>query len=319
MNFAGVTAPAKGSFPVQASYLAGRYGMDAIWLAACAAVGWGVADYFGGASRGRTSVLVVVAVSEGLGLCLLIPVLIARGGPLPASPRLLLAALAGAAVTLELSLIYLALSRGEGFITASVGALGAAAAATAGLIGGDTLDGPVAAGMACALVGGGVTAWTPGGRSRGGGRLRSAALCAGAASAVAVMLISFRAAGRLDPYWATAVEHASTALCAVLIACAASRRSRRRPQSGPRRRRLPEVTQVPGLALVAFAGVAGDLAYAGASQHGALSVVSAVSSLYPVTTIALGVAIQRQRPNRIQVTGIILALVGAAVLGSATG
>jgi drug/metabolite transporter (DMT)-like permease len=270
-------------------------------------------------------------VSEGLGLCLLIPVLIARGGPLPASPRLLLAALAGAAVTVELSLIYLALSRGEGFITASVGALGAAAAATAGLIGGDTLDLPVAAGMACALVGGGVTAWTPGGGVRGGGRLRSAALCAGAASAVAVMLISFRGAGRLDPYWATAVEHASTALCAVLIACVASRRSSRRsrtrphsgprtrPQSGPRRRLLPEVTQVPGLALVAFAGVAGDLAYAGASQHGALSVVSAVSSLYPVTTIALGVAIQRQRPNRMQVAGIILALLGAAVLGAATG
>jgi drug/metabolite transporter (DMT)-like permease len=268
-------------------------------------------------------VLVVVAVSEGLGLCLLIPVLIARGVPLPASPRLLLAALAGAAVTVELSLIYLALSRGEGFITASVGALGAAAAATAGLIGGDTLDLPVAAGMACALVGGGVTAWTPGGRGRRGGRLRSAVLCAGAASAVAVMLISFRAAGQLDPYWATAVEHASTALCAVLIACAGSRGSRRRPpqrpQSGPRRRRLPELTQVPGLALVAFAGVAGDLAYAGASQHGALSVVSAVSSLYPVTTIALGVAIQRQRPNRMQVAGIILALAGAAVLGSATG
>jgi drug/metabolite transporter (DMT)-like permease len=309
--------------------------MEAIWLAACAAVGWGAADYFGGASRGRTSVLVVVAVSEGLGLCLLIPVLIARGGPLPASPRLLLAALAGAAVTVELSLIYLALSRGEGFITASVGALGAAAAATAGLIGGDTLDLPVAAGMACALVGGGVTAWTPGGRVRGGGRLRSAALCAGAAAAVAVMLISFRGAGQLDPYWATAVEHASTALCAVLIACVASRRpgtrsesgsrtrpqsgSRIRPPSGSRTRLLPEMTQVPGLALVAFAGVAGDLAYAGASQHGALSVVSAVSSLYPVTTIALGVALQRQRPNRIQVAGIVLALLGAAVLGTATG
>jgi drug/metabolite transporter (DMT)-like permease len=266
-------------------------------------------------------VLVVVAVSEGLGLCLLIPVLIARGGPLPASPRLLLAALAGAAVTVELSLIYLALSRGEGFITASVGALGAAAAATAGLIGGDTLDGAVAAGMACALVGGGVTAWTPGGGGRGGGRRRSAALCAGAAAAVAVMLISFRAAGRLDPYWATAVEHASTGLCAVLIACAASRGSRRwrADLRQPDRRRLPEVTQLPGLALVAFAGVAGDLAYAVASQHGALSVVSAVSSLYPVTTIALGVAIQRQRPNRIQLVGIFLALLGAAVLGSATG
>ena len=76
---------------------------------------------------------------------------------------------------------------------------------------------------------------------------------------------------------------------------------------------------MPGLALVALAGVVGDLAYASASQHGTLSVVSAVSSLYPVTTIALGVALQRQRPNRMQVAGIILALLGAAVLGTATG
>jgi drug/metabolite transporter (DMT)-like permease len=36
-----------------------------------------------------------------------------------------------------------------------------------------------------------------------------------------------------------------------------------------------------------------------------------------VTTIALGVAIQRQRPNPIQVAGITVALIGAAVLGSA--
>jgi drug/metabolite transporter (DMT)-like permease len=285
--------------------------MDAIWLAAGAAAAWGAADYFGGASRGRTPVFVVVAVSESIGLCLLIPVLMARGVPPPASPRLLLAAVAGAGVTVELGLIYLALSRGEGFVTASVGALGAAVAATAGLIGGDPLDALVAAGLACALLGGGVSAWTPGGRSRGGGPLRSAGLCAGAAAGVAVMLISFRAAGQVDPYWATAVEHASTALCAVLIELAASRRLSRR--------RLPRPMQFLGLAVVGLAGVAGDLAYASASQHGALSVVSAISSLYPVTTIALGIAVQRQRPNRIQVAGIILALAGAAVLGSATG
>jgi drug/metabolite transporter (DMT)-like permease len=285
--------------------------MDTIWLAAGAAAAWGAADYFGGASRGRTPVFVVVAVSELLGLCLLIPVLVARGVPLPTSPRLLLAVVAGAGVTIELGLIYLALSRGEGFITASVGALGAAAAATVGLIGGDPLDALVAAGLACALVGGGVSAWTSGGGSPGSGPLRSAALCAGAAAGVVTMLISFRAAGRLDPYWATAVEHASTALCAILIELVAGRR--------PWRQRLPQVTQVPGLALAASGGAAGDLAYALASQHGALSVVAAVSSLYPVTTIALGITIQRQRLSRIQVAGIALALIGAAVLGSATG
>lgn len=285
--------------------------MDEIWLGALAAAGWGAADYFGGASGGRTPVFVVVAVSELLGLGLLIPVLVARGVPPPPAVPLLLAAVAGAAVTAELGLIYLALSRGEGFITAPVSALGAAAAATAGLISGDPLDALVAAGLACALLGGGVSAWTS---DRGGRRmrpLRRAALCAGAAAGVATMLITLHAASRADPYWSTAVEHASTGLCAVLIELAAARR--------PRRDRLPPPSQLPVLALVAFAGTGGDLAYATASQHGALTVLSAVSSLYPVATIALGVVIQRLRPSRVQVAGIALALIGAAVLGSVTG
>jgi drug/metabolite transporter (DMT)-like permease len=295
---------------VQEETVAGRNGMGAIWLAAAASVAWGAADYLGGASRGRTPVLIVVAVSEFLGLCLLIPVLVARGVPFPVTPRLFLAVIAGAGVTVELGLIYLALSRGEGFITAAVGALGAAVAAVVGLVAGDPLDAVVAAGLACALVGGGVSAWTSDGGKRGTGPLHSAVLCAGAAAGVAVMLVSFRAAGRVDPYWATAVEHASTAVCAILIDVVASRRP-------PWGERLPRPTQVPGLTLVALAGVVGDLAYASASRHGTLSVVSAVSSLYPVATIALGVAIQRLRPNRVQIVGIILALVGAVVLGAA--
>jgi drug/metabolite transporter (DMT)-like permease len=282
--------------------------MDVIWLAATAALTWGAADYFGGASRGRTPVFMIVAVSELFGLCLLTPVLVARGIPPPASPHLLLAAVAGLGVTVELGLIYLALSRGEGFITAPVGALGAAVAATVGLLAGDPLDKFVAVGLACAVVGGGISAWTSDGSKRDGRPLRSAALCAGAAAGLAMAFITLHAASQVDPYWAVAVEHASTALSAVLVQLVVGGR--------PCRGWLPQVTQLPGLALVAFAGVAGDLAYAIASQHGALSVLSAVSSLYPVATIALGVAIQHQRPGRIQVAGIALALAGAVALGS---
>jgi drug/metabolite transporter (DMT)-like permease len=260
-------------------------------------------------------VFVVVAVSELLGLGLLIPVLLTRGAPPPTPACLLLAAVAGAAVTLELSLIYLALSRGEGFITAPVSALGAAAAATAGLIAGDPLGMLVAAGLVCALAGGGVSAYTSDGGKRHGGPLRGAALCAGAAAGVATMLITLHAASETDPYWATAVEHASTGLCAVLIVAATGRGPGRRPG----RRRLPQLTEIPLLSLVAFTGAGGDLAYATASQGGALTVLSAVSSLYPVATIALGVVIRRLRPTRIQVAGITLALIGTVVLGFATG
>jgi drug/metabolite transporter (DMT)-like permease len=70
------------------------------------------------------------------------------------------------------------------------------------------------------------------------------------------------------------------------------------------------------LALIAAVGVGGDLAYALASRHGALSIVSAISSLYPLSTIALGSQLQRQRPRRVQFIGIVLALLGAVLLGA---
>ena len=125
------------------------------------------------------------------------------------------------------------------------------------------------------------------------------------------MLTSLHAAGRVDPYWATAVEHASTTLSAGLVALVASGEALRR--------RLPGRGQLVPMALIALGGSAGDLAYAAAGRHGALSVVSAVSSLYPVTTIALGVMIQRRRPGRVQALGIVIALAGAVLLGAATG
>ena len=146
----------------------------AILLAVGAALGWGAADFFGGRATRRTPVFVIVALSELGGLLVLVPVLVARGAPLPSNPRLWLACLAGVAITVELGLIYFALSRGEAFITAAVGALGAAIAVTAGLIGGDPLDATIAAGLICALIGGGVSSWSSEARASRRAALRPA-------------------------------------------------------------------------------------------------------------------------------------------------
>lgn len=283
--------------------------MIAIVLAAVAAIGWGTADFLGGdASRGDTPVFMIVAVTELLGTLVAVPVLLFRGVPPPGGPALAWAALAGVAVTCELGLIYRALSRGDAFITAPTGALGAAFAAAAGLIGGDPLSLPVVAGLLLALIGGGASAWTPPGARRAGGRpWQSAATCVAAAAAVAVMLIALHASGRADPYWATATEHLSTAASAAAAALAGSR--------GRLRGHLPAAGQLPKLAMVALGGAGGDLAYAVASG-GALSIVSAVSSLYPLATIALGVALLGQRPTRVQLAGITTALAGAVLLGA---
>jgi drug/metabolite transporter (DMT)-like permease len=190
-----------------------------------------------------------------------------------------------------------------------VGALGAATAVTIGLIGGDPLDLLIAAGLLCALLGGGVSAWSSP-ATGAATAIGNALTCLGAAAAVGAMLTCFHAAARVDPYWATATEHISTAMSAGLAALLSSRRSLRRS--------LPQRSDMRALALVATAGVGGDLAFAAASRQGALSIVSAISSLYPITTIALGGLLRGQRPTRVQILGIALALLGATLLGAAT-
>ncbi|HEX4008444.1 MAG TPA: EamA family transporter [Solirubrobacteraceae bacterium] len=284
-----------------------------VLLAVTAALGWGAADYFGGdATRRATPVFVVVAVAELIGAALLVPVLVLRGTPPPDDPRLLLAALAGVAVTVELSLIYRALSRGEAFITAPVGALGTAGAVGLGLVAGDPLGPMVAIGLACALLGGGLSASTsPTTAERGGTSAQSVAIAVGAAAAVATMLTALHAAGRLDPYWVTATEHVSTALSAGAAAVVGAR--------GSRRIRPPRRSELPALGLVAALGVVGDVAYVSASHDGALSIVAAISSLYPLTTIALARVRQGQRATHLQLAGAGVALFGAALLGAVGG
>jgi drug/metabolite transporter (DMT)-like permease len=285
-----------------------------ILLAVGAAIGWGASDYFGGdASRRETPVFVIVAIAELIGALLITPMLVLRGAPPPPSPRLLMAVLAGVSVTVELSLIYRALGRGLAFITAPTGALGAALAVTFGLLSGDRLDAGVAIGLACALLGAGASGWAAPAAENASGESgwQILGICTGAALAVSVTLAALHTAGRADPLWATFTEHISTGVSAALAALVSRRRS---PSQI-----LRLAGQMPRLLLIATAGVGGDLAYTAASKGGAVSIVAAIASLYPVTTIVLGRLLQDQRPTRVQLAGCVAALLGAALLGIATG
>jgi drug/metabolite transporter (DMT)-like permease len=282
-----------------------------ILLAAIAAAGWGAADFLGGAFRRKTSVFVVVAVSQAIGLAGLLAVVAAAGIGIPDNARLLLAIPAGLCVSVELSLIYVAISRGDAFITAPIGALGATIAVFAGLAGGDRLDRQIAIGLVLALAGGGLSAWRSGSHPSAQSRGRTAVVCLAAAAAVAGALMSLHAAGRVQPYWAATIVDASTLVPAAVVGAIARRRAPRRS--------LPDRASLGGLGLAALAGIVGDVAFSTASRHGALSIVSAVSSLYPLATVLLGVAVQGQRAGRVQAAGIVLALAGAAVLGASAG
>jgi hypothetical protein len=141
-------------------------------------------------------------------------------------------------------------------------------------LGGDPLDLALALGLLCAIFGGGLSAVAPGHADEHGASVgRSLVICLGAATGVAIMLISLRAAGRADPYWATAIEHASTAVSAGALAVLVARV---RPGPAGRRsgasRTLPERGTLPLIACAAVAGVGGDVAYVRTHGSGAPAV-----------------------------------------------
>lgn len=284
-----------------------------IVLAALSAVGWGAADFLGGLARGRVLVFSILAVSELLGGLMIIPALAGAGLP-QWNGHLLLACVAGVGVTVELGVIYYALSVGAAFITAPVGALGTALSVTVGLVGGDPLSPWIAAGLICAIAGGGLCA--AGDRDgRGGlGPAQSVGASLLAATGVAVMQITLHAAGTVNPYWAAELEHLTTAVSAAAVVIPVAVRRRRSVVRDGRDRLLPQMRGLPLLALVAATGAGGDVAYAAAS--GDLSTVSAIASLYPIPTIALAFAVQRRRTRPAQSAGILLALAGALILSA---
>ena len=281
--------------------------MIAVLLALGASAAWGTADFVGGLRAKTVPLPAVLFVSQGVGLVTIAVVLAALGRPLPADERLLLSLAAGVAAVGELGLLYLALARGPVIIVAPVAALGAAIPVAAGLLGGEAITLPVALGIGLALLGSAAAGYEPGGT--GTDRLASGALLGlAAALGIGLFLILFDAASAADPYWATGGMRVAGWLAALafLIFSGVSR------EIAPRRL---GTTVLASIALIGLFDVAADAAFATASTHGALGIVSVLSSLYPVVTVVLGFMVLNERVRVPQLLGVGLAFAGIVLLG----
>jgi drug/metabolite transporter (DMT)-like permease len=87
---------------------------------------------------------------------------------------------------------------------------------------------------------------------------------------------------------------------------------------GPQAWRVPRRV-VPAAAGVAALDTSGNLLFLLAAQAGALAIAAVLSSLYPVVTVVLAVAILRERLTRGHVLGIVAAAVAIVLIGSASG
>ncbi|HYP49079.1 MAG TPA: hypothetical protein VEQ61_10620, partial [Thermoleophilaceae bacterium] len=86
--------------------------MSAIALALGAAVGWGVADFFGGKTRRQAAALAVLGTSQGVGFGIAVLAALTTGLGDPEPGDLLFAALSGLALTVGLGALYRAMAVG---------------------------------------------------------------------------------------------------------------------------------------------------------------------------------------------------------------
>ncbi|HEY0071558.1 MAG TPA: DMT family transporter [Chloroflexia bacterium] len=266
------------------------------------ALTWGAGDFTGGLATRRANPYSIVAVSQGVGLLLLLGLALLLGEPLPPQIDLVWGALAGLMGAVAVLLLYRALAMGQMGIAAPITAVLAAIAPV--IFSAFTEGAPSAmqlAGFAVAVLG----VWLLSRPSGPLGSPRGIGVAVLAGVAIGAFLILLQQAGTTALYWP--LVSARVAALAMMVPLALlNRRAGAFP--GPRVLPLPVMSGVMD--------AAGNAFFVLAAQVGRLDVATVMSSLYPASTILLAAVILKERVTRLQVAGIVAALAAIALIAS---
>jgi drug/metabolite transporter (DMT)-like permease len=278
--------------------------MVAVALALASSLSFGVADFLGGLASRRLALLTVLLVSQTVGLVGIAALVAARAEGPPGGTFAPLALLASVFGTIGIAALYRGLAVGVMSVVAPIAATAAIVPVVVGAVTGESARGLQYAGIALAL--GGVVLVSRSDSPRGGGRRLAAGAGLGALAAafIGFFFIAFEAASEDDPYWAAFVLRAGSA--SLLSAAALAMRP---PLRVPRRGAIV-------LAVVGLLDLAGNTLFAVATTKGLIGVVSVLSSLYPVATVALARVFLGERLEALQVVGVAGAFAGVVLIAA---
>lgn len=275
--------------------------MVGVVLALGAAASWGSADFLGGVSTKRLSILTVSAVSQFAGFLFTVVVVLVSGTSMPGGRTLLIGLGTGALGTVGLAALYSALAIGPMGVVAPLAAMSGLVPLAVGLIRGERPEPIQLVGVALALTGVVLAARH---RDEAGDRVhpRAVVLAVVAAVCLGFLVVLLDVAGRESPAWAVLMVRvgALTLLAAALLV--------RRPSFSMDR------GQLGTLAGVGVLDNGANLLFVLAAQRGLLSLISVLASLYPVTTVLLARVALNERLSRIQIVGVAAALTGVALI-----
>jgi drug/metabolite transporter (DMT)-like permease len=272
-------------------------------ISLASAFSWGISDFLGGLTSRRLPVLGVLAVSQPAGL-VLIAVMIAVFGADPISAdKFAIAALAGAASLGGLWAFYAAMAMGTVSVVAPIASLGVVVPVAVGLARGDSPAAIQLIGLVPAIAGVVILSYEEHPEHAGVAR-RAIVLAILAGLGFGIFFTALDIASPDRPGWAIlAVRVGGVAVVAVALLIT--------------RPRLAAVSgSIAVLLVIGFFDVLANALFAVASTKGVLPVVAVGGSMYPAFTIALATFVLRERLARVQWAGVVLALLGVALIAA---
>lgn len=269
-------------------------------LALLSSLVWGSSDFLGGLRSRTLPAAAVVGWSQVVGLVTMTVVVLA-GHPLEGTAWLPYAVAAGLVGSVALAAFYAGLSSGTMGVVAPIAATGAAVPVLLGVAQGDQPSPLVWVGMAVAVVG---TVLASGPELRGGVRARPVLLACVAAVGFGLVLFLIDRGARFSlvgQLW-------GMRLTSTLVYAGVALRFRSLGGVGRR--------DVLWLVPIGVGDLGANLLFAAASTQGMVSVVSVLSSLYPVVTILLARVVLGERLRLVQNVGVALSLLGVVAIAS---
>jgi drug/metabolite transporter (DMT)-like permease len=272
----------------------------AIALALCASLAWGLGDFLGGLTSRRLHVLTVLVVQQVFGLAVAAAWLLLAAEGFPGWEAAAWAGAAGASGCLGIGALYRGMAVGAMGIVAPVSAVSAVIPFAVGVGSGERPGAVQIGGVVLALGGVAIASREP--AERGGGRAAGIGLALVAALGFGLYFVfAERAAEESVPFAVTTARGVS--LLVALVAALAVGVSLR-----------PDRSYLPALVAIGICDVGANMLFSVATTHGYLSVVSVLSALYPVVTVALAALVLHERLGRSQRAGVVVALLGAALI-----
>lgn len=271
-------------------------------LGLVSAIAWGAGDFGGGMLSRRAPLFGVVALTQVVGMFAALALAIGRGEPVPQGADLGWAAAAGTCGVVGMTSLYRGLAEGRmGVVAPTTGVLGAVVPVLFGFAVEGVPRPEAVAGVVIALVAVVLVTRAPGHGDGWPSGIEWALLAGTAIGGFSIAIGQLSGAGAFGPL--VVIRLVQTIILIGFIV------SWRQPWRLPR-------TAVGRVMLVGLLDMTGNAAFILAIQAGTLAIAAVLSSLYPVVTVVLAIAVLRERVTRSHVAGVALTAVAIALIGA---